>query len=458
MSPTLTAPTIWIVTLRHVSATDSDQTRTRLRRFDCSTPPLHAPADVRFPARSPAPLPTAAKCLVLLLFALNAGSWSLVWHLRDFSSVIEARDAIQLFKLRHLFASREKRAAALKRLYESCMPIGVHPFRKVWTYRSWVSIDDSDFNLHMSNSSYAKVCTGRCARFPLALATFPSLLRCGGFPPFLRPQLTIVSPRSPPRPSLRPRSRAPSAVTPPLRRSPALRRCPLRSLSATRFAIAPSATRSPTPINIWVVSRFVKPPSTSSASKNSKSSNKSASSSKKSASAAAKSNHAEPYSGVEEPQTPFIPSLKTPATPLVSGATTPVPQSGGGGTRGDPSAVAQALLARAAHDEREPDGAVLYNVFLLFRFFPSSSLIAYAPPSHRRLSALPKTGPAGHSPPPNASSTPSSSSSAESSKNADSDTTPRAPPYWSFTAPLCASMRALRAFYAGGWREESWWE
>ncbi|KAJ7469156.1 hypothetical protein FB451DRAFT_1400716 [Mycena latifolia] len=125
--------------------------------------------------------PAAAKALAALVFLLNVGSWPLVWHFRVFSSVIEAHVAFRLTWLRHLLSSKEKRAAALEAWHEARMPVGVHPFRKVWTYASWVSVDDSDFNLHMSNSSYAKALDS--ARFRLALATFPNIFRCGGWVP-----------------------------------------------------------------------------------------------------------------------------------------------------------------------------------------------------------------------------------------------------------------------------------
>ncbi|KAJ6596258.1 hypothetical protein DFH09DRAFT_1134507 [Mycena vulgaris] len=358
--------------------------------------------------------PTAAKYLAILLFVLNAGSWPLVWHLRVFSSVIEARLAIRLVKLRHVFSGREKRAAALERLYESRMPIGVHPFRKVWTYRSWVSIDDSDFNLHMSNSSYAKALDS--ARFRLALATFPSLLRCGGWIPLAATHYHFI------------------------------REIPMLSRYEVRASIGAWDDKW-----IWVISRFVKPPSK-------KSSSKSVSSSSKTSTTAANSKTATEKESASDSdvQTPFIPSLKTPVTPLVSGATTPVPQNGSGGTGGDPSAVAQALLARAARDEREPDGAVLYTIAVSQLCLKVGRITV--PPAVVLAANGFYADPAGYSSPPNTSSTPSSSST-ESSKNAASSTNiTRAPPYWSATVPLRASMRALRAFYAGGWREERWWE
>ncbi|KAJ6534563.1 hypothetical protein B0H10DRAFT_2171099 [Mycena sp. CBHHK59/15] len=100
--------------------------------------------------------PSFAKYLALLLLVLNAGSWPLVWHLRVFAPVFKLRAQHRLLKIRHAFSSKKQRELALDRWYESKMPIGEHPFRKVLTYRSWASLDDSDFNLHMSNSSYAK--------------------------------------------------------------------------------------------------------------------------------------------------------------------------------------------------------------------------------------------------------------------------------------------------------------
>ncbi|KAJ7469181.1 hypothetical protein FB451DRAFT_1255982 [Mycena latifolia] len=177
--------------------------------------------------------PTAAKALAALLFLLNVGSWPLVWHFRVFSSVIEAHVAFRLTWLRHLLSSKEKRAAALEAWHEARMPIGAHPFRKVWTYASWVSVDDSDFNLHMSYSSYAKALDS--SRFRLALATFPNIFRCGGWVPlaathyhFIReiPMLSRYEVRAsigawddkwvhPPHPRPRPRQRHPRPTGPP---------------------------------------------------------------------------------------------------------------------------------------------------------------------------------------------------------------------------------------------------
>ncbi|KAJ7469070.1 hypothetical protein FB451DRAFT_1400643 [Mycena latifolia] len=80
-----------------------------------------------------------------LRFLLNAGPWPLVWHFRLFVSVFEAYLAVQRVKLRHLFSSREVQSKAIEALHEARMPVGVHPFRKVWTYTGWVAIYVSQF-------------------------------------------------------------------------------------------------------------------------------------------------------------------------------------------------------------------------------------------------------------------------------------------------------------------------
>ncbi|KAF7324608.1 hypothetical protein MKEN_00502100 [Mycena kentingensis (nom. inval.)] len=125
--------------------------------------------------------PTLAKYAALILALLNIGSWPLVWHLRVFSCVMQARLSFNALKLRHLFSGRATWKLAVQNWHESRMPIGVHPLRKVWTYKWSVGIHDSDFLLHMSNSSYAA--TLDRSRMHLALATFPTLLRAGGFAP-----------------------------------------------------------------------------------------------------------------------------------------------------------------------------------------------------------------------------------------------------------------------------------
>jgi len=65
--------------------------------------------------------------------------------------------------------------------WDSISPIGEDPFRMVIRYGSWASLDECDFNGHLSNSSYAK--TLDAARFKAALGMFPMFFRAGGWMP-----------------------------------------------------------------------------------------------------------------------------------------------------------------------------------------------------------------------------------------------------------------------------------
>ncbi|KAJ7200276.1 hypothetical protein C8J57DRAFT_1103641 [Mycena rebaudengoi] len=120
--------------------------------------------------------PTAAKYAAILLLVLNVGSFPLMWHS---DVVFERRFALQWHKMTHFYLPKEKKRLALRGWYEAHLPIGVHPFRAVWAYKKMVGFDDADFNLHMSNSCYAKVLDS--ARIHIALATFPTIFRCGGW-------------------------------------------------------------------------------------------------------------------------------------------------------------------------------------------------------------------------------------------------------------------------------------
>ncbi|KAJ7351377.1 hypothetical protein DFH08DRAFT_957695 [Mycena albidolilacea] len=83
-----------------------------------------------------------------------------------------------------LLPPKEQKRLALRDWYEAHLPIGVHPFRAEWTYTRRVGrcrLRRRGLQPHMSNSSYAKALDS--ARFRLALATFPSIFRCGRWLP-----------------------------------------------------------------------------------------------------------------------------------------------------------------------------------------------------------------------------------------------------------------------------------
>ncbi|KAJ6552160.1 hypothetical protein B0H10DRAFT_2180932 [Mycena sp. CBHHK59/15] len=337
--------------------------------------------------------PSFAKYLALLLLVLNAGSWPLVWHLRVFAPVFKLRAQHRLLKIRHAFSSKKQRELALDRWYESKMPIGEHPFRKVLTYRSWASLDDSDFNLHMSNSSYAKALDA--ARFRLALDTFPSIFRAGGWVPLAATHYHFI------------------------------REIPMLSKYEIRASIGAWDEKW-----IWFIQRFVTHP--------------------KKGKKSAKSRTAAEVKPESMPAESFTASLKTPGSALLtpgltSGQATPSPED-----------VAKALLASAAAALEEEDGAILHTISVSQCCFKQGRITV--PP------AIVLASNGFYAPPPSSPSFPSTSSSTSSSPTT---TNPTTPPHWPHvralaSTPAGGSMRALRDFYAGGWRAvpvaERWWE
>ncbi|KAF8870820.1 hypothetical protein BD779DRAFT_1680805 [Infundibulicybe gibba] len=124
-------------------------------------------------------LPAVAKYLFYLLILINAKSLPLVWHWRVFKPAFELRLRYRLLRLRHMWKPRAVQVIEEDAWLDSICPIGAHPFEKSISYHSRATIDDSDFNGHLSNSSYAK--TIDSARFKAALAMFPHVFRVGGW-------------------------------------------------------------------------------------------------------------------------------------------------------------------------------------------------------------------------------------------------------------------------------------
>ncbi|KAF7315683.1 Peptidase A1 domain-containing protein [Mycena indigotica] len=125
--------------------------------------------------------PSPTKYIGLALLVLNIGSLPGVWHVRVFAVLIEARLEQGWHILTHFYLNREAKRRAWHKWFEDRQPVGLHPFKKVFAYRKFVSFDDADFYLHQSNSSYPRALDS--VRFRLALSTFPNLFRAGGFSP-----------------------------------------------------------------------------------------------------------------------------------------------------------------------------------------------------------------------------------------------------------------------------------
>ncbi|RDB18170.1 hypothetical protein Hypma_000487 [Hypsizygus marmoreus] len=126
-------------------------------------------------------LPTVTKYLLFLVLLINVRSWPLAWHFRVFRPVFRVRIQHKLMKWRTMFKSPAGQIAAEEEWFDSISPIGADPFNYTVKYNSRASIDDSDFNGHLSNSSYAK--TLDSARFKTAMAMFPMFFRAGGWMP-----------------------------------------------------------------------------------------------------------------------------------------------------------------------------------------------------------------------------------------------------------------------------------
>jgi hypothetical protein len=139
--------------------------------------------------------PAIYKVLFWALLLVNIRSFPFAWHgerrvfkvhaslfndiptdlVRIFRPAISIRFEYYVFRLRNLFASRSVLAKKKEGWLESITPIGANPFEHVIVYKTSASesilqsyhsstvlkyrsgIDDSDFNGHLSNSSYAKV-------------------------------------------------------------------------------------------------------------------------------------------------------------------------------------------------------------------------------------------------------------------------------------------------------------
>ncbi|KIJ93146.1 hypothetical protein K443DRAFT_684765 [Laccaria amethystina LaAM-08-1] len=125
--------------------------------------------------------PTLAKYLIFLVVLLNIRAWPLAWHFRIFRPVFKRRFELLSVRFWTALKTKAEKEKADARWLESITPVGEQPFSMVVPYKTWVGIDDSDFNGHLSNSSYAK--TLDAARFKTALEMFTTFFRAGGWMP-----------------------------------------------------------------------------------------------------------------------------------------------------------------------------------------------------------------------------------------------------------------------------------
>ncbi|KAG1903296.1 uncharacterized protein F5891DRAFT_1018610 [Suillus fuscotomentosus] len=122
---------------------------------------------------------SASKYIFLVLLLINLRSLPFAWHIRVFLPVLRLRLQYYLLRLRILFKSKELKAKILADWGEGLCPVGTNPFELVTIHHGWTSVDDADYNGHLSNSSYAKALDA--ARLKLVLKAFPAFARSGGW-------------------------------------------------------------------------------------------------------------------------------------------------------------------------------------------------------------------------------------------------------------------------------------
>ncbi|KAJ3798152.1 hypothetical protein GGU11DRAFT_820983 [Lentinula aff. detonsa] len=125
-----------------------------------------------------------SKYLICAIILANIRGAPATWHWRVFWPIVKYNLQFLAFRVPNFFATlldRRKRARRIAEYIDRTSPVGVHPFDFKVIYRSRVSVDESDFNMHMSNSSYPKILD--FTRTKMATHLFPHFLRAGGVVP-----------------------------------------------------------------------------------------------------------------------------------------------------------------------------------------------------------------------------------------------------------------------------------
>ncbi|KAJ3981071.1 hypothetical protein F5890DRAFT_1537864 [Lentinula detonsa] len=120
------------------------------------------------------------KWLLAILLLLNIRAFPTTWHFRIFRPLIYIWASQRFLKMRTILMSKSAKEKAFERWMDALTPVGATPFHST-VFRSWASFDESDYNFHLSNSSYAKALDA--ARFKLACQLLPKFLVAGGVIP-----------------------------------------------------------------------------------------------------------------------------------------------------------------------------------------------------------------------------------------------------------------------------------
>ncbi|KAK0205239.1 hypothetical protein DFS33DRAFT_1326818 [Desarmillaria ectypa] len=133
------------------------------------------------------------------LFLLNIRAFPLAWHVRVLWSYFAFHIQYWLHGLSIIYKSTSAKQTATQVWWDSRSPIGKSPFDLVLKYTDWSSPDVCDYNLHLSNSCYAK--TLDTVRMKWVLAFVSQVFRVDGVLPvggtpllhFIIPKSTLFS-------------------------------------------------------------------------------------------------------------------------------------------------------------------------------------------------------------------------------------------------------------------------
>lgn len=118
------------------------------------------------------------KWILFLVVLLHFKSWPFVWHFRVLRPVMRSWAKHMFLSLRLRIASKRRADAIEEEWIDSEPLVGMSPFDYRNTYSTRATLDECDYNIHLSNSSYAKILDA--SRFECLVTLFPVFFRLGG--------------------------------------------------------------------------------------------------------------------------------------------------------------------------------------------------------------------------------------------------------------------------------------
>ncbi|TFK24182.1 hypothetical protein FA15DRAFT_669828 [Coprinopsis marcescibilis] len=121
------------------------------------------------------------KGLGLILLLLNCRALPFVWTVRMMRWEFARVWANRFERLKTIIHPPRVRGKLEDKYHESLIPLGEHPYEYISRYTSIATLDECDFFMHMSNSSYPK--TIDAARAKVGSVMLPLFAKAGGWYP-----------------------------------------------------------------------------------------------------------------------------------------------------------------------------------------------------------------------------------------------------------------------------------